>query len=149
MVDISRFKKVLAPVDGSKGCIRAVDAAISIAKKYDSWLTALYVVQMPFGGDIYSKTTWYKEFAVDIKKESRKWLEEIEKKGEENKVEIKIKILETTKSIPSEIVRYAEVDKTDLIVIGSKGMSGIERLLLGSVSSSVIAHAPCSVMVVR
>jgi nucleotide-binding universal stress UspA family protein len=49
----------------------------------------------------------------------------------------------------SRIVETAEEWKADLIVVGSHGYSRWERLLLGSVSSSVVHHAPCSVLVVR
>ncbi|AIF82983.1 universal stress protein UspA-like protein [Candidatus Nitrososphaera evergladensis SR1] len=151
MVEISRFKKILTPVDGSKESLRAVDVAISIARKYDSWLTALYIVHIPFGENrsSYPRTMWYKEFADDVKEDTRKWFEEIQKKGKENKLEIEMKMTETIKSVPSEIVRFAEVDKTDLIVIGSRGRSGVKKLLLGSVASGVLTYAPCPVMVVR
>ncbi len=49
----------------------------------------------------------------------------------------------------SRIVETAEEIKADLIVIGSHGYKRWERLLLGSVSNSVVHHAPCSVMIVR
>lgn len=43
----------------------------------------------------------------------------------------------------------AKRDGADLIVVGSRGRSGLEKLLMGSVASHVVAHAPCSVLVVR
>lgn len=49
----------------------------------------------------------------------------------------------------SEIVDEAGKWKADLIVMGSHGYTGIKRLLLGSVASSVVSHAPCSVEIVR
>ena len=58
--------------------------------------------------------------------------------------------IEATIGKPSmEIVRYAKDNDTDLIVMGSRGRSGVEELLLGSVSAQVIHHAPCSVTIVR
>lgn len=47
------------------------------------------------------------------------------------------------------IVKYAEESKTDLIVMGHGGITGPNRFLIGSVAGRVVAHAPCSVMVVR
>ena len=47
------------------------------------------------------------------------------------------------------IVHYAEGKNTDLIVIGTKGRTGLKRFLLGSVASGVVAHAKCSVLVIR
>ncbi len=48
-----------------------------------------------------------------------------------------------------EIIRLANIYKADLIVIGSRGLTGINRILLGSVSSQVVADAQCSVLVVK
>jgi nucleotide-binding universal stress UspA family protein len=46
-------------------------------------------------------------------------------------------------------VEYAEEKKMDLIVIGSKGRSGIKRMLLGSIASGVVTYAHCPVLVVK
>jgi nucleotide-binding universal stress UspA family protein len=46
-------------------------------------------------------------------------------------------------------VKYAEEKKMDLIVIGSKGMSGLKRMLLGSIASGVVTYAHCPVLVVK
>jgi len=48
-----------------------------------------------------------------------------------------------------EIIDMAEKEKVDLIVVGSHGRTGLAKLMLGSVASHVVAHAPCSVMVVK
>ncbi|NET55745.1 MAG: universal stress protein [Symploca sp. SIO2E6] len=48
-----------------------------------------------------------------------------------------------------EIVRLAHIHQADLIVIGTRGLTGLKRVLQGSVSSQVVADAPCSVLVVK
>jgi nucleotide-binding universal stress UspA family protein len=48
-----------------------------------------------------------------------------------------------------EIVRLAHLHRADLIIMGSRGLTGLERVLHGSVSSQVVADAPCSVLVVK
>jgi len=143
------FEKVLVAVDGSPPSMRAVDIAISLAKKYDSALAALYVIHIPFGESLYPRSVWYKEFIDDIKKDTDGWIGEIQKKGKENGVEIGFKMKETVESVPAEITRCAKEDKVDLIVVGSKGRSGLEKLFLGSVAAGVLAYAPCPVLVVR
>lgn len=50
---------------------------------------------------------------------------------------------------PVEIIRLANIHQTDLIVIGSRGLTGMNRILQGSVSGQVVADAPCSVLVVK
>jgi nucleotide-binding universal stress UspA family protein len=49
----------------------------------------------------------------------------------------------------TEIIRLAHIHQADLIVIGSRGLTGLQRILEGSVSSQVVAEAPCSVLVVK
>lgn len=48
-----------------------------------------------------------------------------------------------------EILRLANIHKVDLIAIGCRGLTGLKRILEGSVSAEVVAEAPCSVLVVR
>jgi nucleotide-binding universal stress UspA family protein len=58
--------------------------------------------------------------------------------------------LEIVRGEPAEeIIRLANIYQTDLIVVGSRGLTGMNRILLGSVSSQVVADAHCSVLVVR
>jgi nucleotide-binding universal stress UspA family protein len=52
-------------------------------------------------------------------------------------------------SVEGAIVNYAERENVDLIVIGTRGRSGITRMLLGSVASEVVTYAHCPVMVVK
>jgi nucleotide-binding universal stress UspA family protein len=48
-----------------------------------------------------------------------------------------------------EIIRLASIYEADLIVLGSRGLTGVNRILKGSVSSQVVSEAPCTVMVVK
>jgi nucleotide-binding universal stress UspA family protein len=150
MKEVTReFERILVAVDGSPQSMRAVDVAISLAKKYDSVLTALYVIHIPFGETLYPRSLWHKDFINDIKKDTAGWIEEIHKRGRESGIEISSKMKETTESVPSEITKYAKEDKAGIIVVGSKGKSGMEKLFLGSVAAGVLAYAPCPVLVVR
>ncbi|QQE65932.1 universal stress protein [Leptolyngbya sp. BL0902] len=49
----------------------------------------------------------------------------------------------------TEIIRLANIHQADLILLGSRGLTGVNRILAGSVSSQVVADAPCTVMVVK
>ena len=57
-------------------------------------------------------------------------------------------ILDIVSAVDS-IVNYADDKNADLVVIGTKGRTGLKRFLLGSVANGVVAHAKCSVLVVR
>ncbi|MEW6416779.1 MAG: universal stress protein [Nitrospirota bacterium] len=124
------FEKILIATDGSIFSDLASREAISIAKRTNSSLIAVSVAKkdenLPVAG---ASVGMVKEFA--------------EKEG------IKVEAL-TLKGEPYEvIVDTAEKKKAGFIVIGSHGRTGIERLLMGSVTERVIGHAGCAVLVVR
>jgi len=80
-----------------------------------------------------------------LQKEALSCLDEVEKMGKRMGVKVTKKIVE---GIPyEEIVREAKKD--DLIVMGNKGMTALDRIFLGSVAEKVVRHAPCSVMVCK
>jgi len=58
-------------------------------------------------------------------------------------------VIRTQYTIVEEIISIAEREKVDLIVMGTRGLGGFKKLLMGSVSSGVVNHAHCSVLVVR
>jgi nucleotide-binding universal stress UspA family protein len=75
-------------------------------------------------------------------------LEDIRKEAENNNIHFKIEAIETTSSTVKAIMDYAEKNTFDLIMLGHKGRSKIERAMLGSVASRVVNDARCSIMVV-
>jgi nucleotide-binding universal stress UspA family protein len=75
--------------------------------------------------------------------------EPIETKAKENNVKLKTEIVESIMSEVGAIITYAENENVDLIVIGSRGRSGIKKLLLGSTPSGVVTYATCPVMIVK
>ena len=86
------------------------------------------------------------------KTEANKWFDDIKKKIRENTLEKPIKI-ETTiivsTTIVDSILDYAEDKDVDLIVIGTRGRSGIKKLLLGSTASGVVTYSSCPVTIVK
>jgi nucleotide-binding universal stress UspA family protein len=144
-------------IDGSASSMRAADYAIEIAKKHDAYLISLYVIVSQLGY-AYSSGAFglvtpnaINELLDKSKQEAHKWFDEIEKKAMAQGVKIKIEIVASPSSIVPAIVDYAEKNKIDLIITGTKGRrrSGFAKLLLGSVASGVVTYANCPVMVVK
>jgi nucleotide-binding universal stress UspA family protein len=92
-----------------------------------------------------SPYTWQKKYA----KERKKWFDEIEKLAKRNNVKIQTEIVEGTMSAQGTIVKYAEEHNVDVIVVGTRGMSGFAKQLLGSTALGVVTYAHCTVIVVR
>ncbi len=73
----------------------------------------------------------------------------MKQKATEKKVSVKTDVLIKYTSVVKEIVEYAEKMKIDMIVIGSRGVTGFKKLLLGSVASGVVTYSHCPVLVVK
>ena len=151
------FAKILVCVDGSESSMRAADYAIEMAEKHESQIISLYVVVSQLGY-AYSSGAFglvtpntINELLDKSKQEARKWFDEIEKKATARGVKVKTEMVASPTSIVPAIVDYAEKNKVDLIVTGTKGRrrSGFAKLLLGSVASFVVTYANCPVMVVK
>lgn len=84
------------------------------------------------------------------KKQTKEWFSQVKSKAA--KQGVKVRAADTIFNLPSvgeSLISYAAEQKADLIVIGTRGRSGLKRLVLGSVASAVVAHASCPVLVVR
>jgi nucleotide-binding universal stress UspA family protein len=78
-----------------------------------------------------------------------KWFRAIKKNASASNVRIETEIIMEKKSVVSDIIEYSKKQSINLIVIGTKGKTGLRRLLLGSVSQGVLAYAHCPVLLVR
>jgi nucleotide-binding universal stress UspA family protein len=89
------------------------------------------------------------DYFVAASKEAEKVVEEVVRLAEIDNVKATSLILQNVFSTVEAIVTQAANKDVDLIVVGTRGLSGFRKLLLGSVSSGVVTHAHCSVLVVR
>jgi len=135
--------KILVPVDNSEFALKAVDRAIAMAKQEGAELTVMSVA-LEFQDVEEIPISYAEKFKDQARRAVKKASEVVENAG--LKAETRVEI---GASPADNIVKYAEETKTDLIVMGHRGMAGLGRFMLGSVAGRVAAHAPCSVLVVR
>jgi nucleotide-binding universal stress UspA family protein len=146
-------KKILVSADGSENSKRAVDAAIQIAKVFAAELLVISVademipkVYSPLG--VGAPVLDYSQYIDAAEKDAKRIVDEAVERAKKESVNVRGAALKTVSSIVESIIDTAEED-VDLIVVGTRGLGGFKRLLLGSVSSSVVAHAHCAVLIVR
>jgi nucleotide-binding universal stress UspA family protein len=152
-----KFSKILVAIDGSEQSMDAADYAIAMAKKEknDIHLIAIHVffsqIGYAYSSDIPGLVTpsSVKELLESARKEAQKWFDNIKKKADESKIRLKTEVVVSATSIVAAIVEYAESANVNLIVIGTRGRSGLKKLLLGSVASGVVTYATCPVLVVK
>jgi nucleotide-binding universal stress UspA family protein len=147
--------KILLPVDGSENSILAVREAALRACEPNSEAKIIHVVESPIPvTDMMGVNT---EITRDAHNEAVKKGREILENAERILADAKDGLRVTSEIITAnpfhsaaeEIVNAAEREGSDLIVMGSRGLSAWKRLVVGSVSQAVIQHAPCSVAIVR
>ena len=141
----AKFSKILVAVDGSESSMDAVDYAISITKKGSASLIAymLCILQQ----DAYSDNIL--GFVTPSSIGNLLSFFFLQRAYSNYKIQLKTDLIVTPTSIVGAIIHYAEHEKADLIVIGTRGRSGIKKMLLGSVAAGVVTYAHCPVMVVK
>jgi nucleotide-binding universal stress UspA family protein len=87
----------------------------------------------------------------NAKEEAKDWLNKTEDMVKKENPDIKLftKVIVTEIAVYGEIIQYAEQENIDLIVIGTRGRSGVKKLLLGSTASGVVTYAYCPVLVTK
>ncbi len=130
-------------VDGSESAKKAFEKSIYLAQKCSSKIDLIHVVQCELGGD--SANTF--EIIEELTNKAKNMLEEYKNQAAKNNVSIQIMV---TQGDPAKvIIELAKAKSYDLIIMGTRGRTAFQELLIGSVSQKVMHHASCPVMVVR
>ena len=140
------MKKILIPTDGSDYSIRAAEYGLSVAKLLGAEVVALYVVDTVVLDQV-AKIAEREGLERDLKSDGERYLRYVVGVAEREGVKTSSLL---AKGRPYEqIVHLAKGLKVDLIVMGTYGRRGAERILLGSEAERVIEYASCPVLVIR
>ncbi len=148
------LSKILVSIDGSENATRAAKAAISIAKQFQSELLILNVVAemvppvfSPIGVNVPAVD--YSNYLELAENDAKKLVNDAVADAKNESVNARGIVLRTVTSVAETILEEASNEKINLLIVGTRGLGGFKKLLLGSVSNAIIAHAHCSVLVVR
>ena len=143
----SMFTNILLASDGSECALKAAAVAADLAGKCAARLTLLNVFEPyqtvgPFGEVVYGSmdTQYIAEMQANAVSQTGRVVDE---------KDVPYQCRQEIGQPAAEIIRVAETEGCDLIVLGSRGLSGFQSLLLGSVSDRVTHHAHCPVLIVR
>ena len=140
------LKRIIVPLDGSDSSFRAAKYAIKVAKMANAEICFVHaVVNPPYGSAGVMITAYIKE----ARELAELWYVSAGNMASKEGVKFMAETILDVASAADSIVNYAESKKADLIVIGTKGRTGLKRLLLGSVASGVVTHANCPVLITR
>jgi nucleotide-binding universal stress UspA family protein len=144
---MSRFEKILVPVDFSEHSTAALEVAVELASVFDSKLHLLHCYQIQPGGVSPYGIAIPSDYFTEIRDTAARQLAE----WQEKHVPAAIPVDASTMSeFPSKaIAMTAEKIGADLIVMGTRGLSGFKHVMLGSVAERTVRIAPCPVMTVH
>ena len=143
------LKRILVPLDGSDSSLRAAKYAIKVAKMANADIFFMHAVVNPPYGDPRGAGIMITAYIKEATEFVELWYINAGNMASEQGVKFTAETVLDVASAADSIVNYAESKKADLIVIGTKGRTGLKRLLLGSVASGVVTHASCPVLITR
>jgi len=139
----SQFKKILVGFDGSAQSEKATESALALAQSLDSSLLLFAVARPPEPATMVELDAMLDDAREHFEEQFKKIIQRAKDLGVEMQTDIAV-------GHPVEqIVHRAETDHVDLIVLGRRGRSRWEKMLVGSTAEKVLRYAHCPVMVVR
>lgn len=143
------FKHILVPVDGSRTSQAAVGKALGLAQAFGSKVSAIYVIDpYPFSGVGSDFAYGQNEYLAAANAEANAAIRYAKESLIGGGVPVETHVVEGHNTWRG-IVSTAESLHVDLIVMGSHGRSGIEKLVLGSVAQAVLTHTKLPVLIAR
>ena len=144
------YRRILVPVDGSTTSNLALDEAIGLPKGRQAGLRVVHVVDtINLNVDSMAEMA---DIAEPLRESGRKLLREAEPRARRARVKVETDLLEIQKfadRISDLVVKDAATWRADVIVMGTHGRRGLNRLLLGSVADSVVRVSPVPVLLIR
>src|SRR6266403_2263955 len=147
MRETLKIKLILCPIDFSEFSVTAYQHAISVAKHYEAKLVAQHIVELwrhP-SFDFAASAGLYEESLQALGESGKEQLQEFVKKHTHD--EIQPQLVVQVGVAADSILSFAQLQKADVIVMGTHGRRGFDRLMLGSVTDRVMRRAPCPVLV--
>ncbi len=156
------FQRILVALDGSESSGRASKVALDLAEKFKAELIVLHAIKHPsvpylsafssMGPMVPPPEPAQSEvdaYYAGARRAALGIVGETASGAKKRGITARPEIPEAVSSIVETIINHATKENVDLIVIGTRGLGGFKKLLIGSVSSGVVTHAHCPVLIVR
>jgi len=144
---MTRFEKILVPIDFSDHSTAALDVAAEFAKTFGATIRLLHCYRLdPTAVSPYGVAA-SANYDSRVREAAERRLEEIEEKLEAEGIETETSL---SSAFPSEVIaKMAQDVGADLIVMGTRGIAGLKHVMLGSVAERTVRLASCPVLTVR
>lgn len=154
-MEIANFKKIMIATDGSECSKIATDRGIELAKLSGGTVYAVHVVSSAYlsasiDGDSFSTMNvnpYWEQIREAWITQGQQAVNSVKNLGEMKGINVMPVLLEGDPA--NELIKYADKEKMDIIIMGTQGKTGLDRLLMGSVAGNLVRHSKIPVMVVR
>src|SRR6266850_7135906 len=146
MNETLKIKLILCPIDFSEFSVSAYQHALSVAEHYQAKLVAQHIVELwrHLEADFVASAGLYEEYSQALRESGKKQLREFVENHTHD--EIQPELVVQIGLAADSILSFAQLQKPDVIVMGTHGRRGFDRLMLGSVTDRVMRSAPCPVL---
>ena len=145
----TQVRRILVATDGSKPATEAVKHAISIASAVGADLAIAHVIYIPPLAYAEDVPPGIDKVFRDLRTEGERIVSEASKVAKESGVDVSTEVIDNNRSPVWALTKFADEGKFDLVVVGTRGLGGLRRTVLGSVSNGIAHYAKCSVLVTR
>jgi nucleotide-binding universal stress UspA family protein len=143
--------KILVPVDGSAHSLKAIEIAADFARAQQAEIFVISVTSSIGGMEDHEISPHMRERHDEIvQKRADDAIQTAREILGKQQVAVKMsQIVSTTASVSDAIIDFAESERIDLTVLGSRGLSGSSKFRVGSIAYQVVKYSPCSVYLVK
>ena len=142
------FKKILVPWDGSKHSNLAFKVALDMAKKYNAKIHLVTCLSHADTGANYLGNSFNKEIFKTARDVIANRMSKLQNDSKKADISTSIDVFITDSTV-KQLVTFAKARKIDLVIMGSRGLTGWKKLLLGSVANGVSQQVHCPVFIVK
>ncbi|MDH4317472.1 MAG: universal stress protein [Desulfobulbaceae bacterium] len=144
---MKEIKKIMVPVDFSTHTEKLVEYALTLAEAFSADVELVHVVESFIGYDMLLVHPSFEQITLDLQEKAKEKMNKLvsEQVVFNGKVTGKVVVGD----VVDEILEYADTCDADLMVVGTHGTKGLEKVLMGSVAARISKKAPCPVLIVN
>lgn len=145
---MANFKKIMAPIDFSENSPKVLQSAVEVAEKFEAALSVVFVVQSfeDYSG-FFVPHMPISQFEQEMVASAEEKMESFLAENLKSDVPYNSAVLQG--DVAERITEYAEKNDISMIVMGTHGYKGLEKVLFGSIAEKVVKTSPCPVLTVN
>ncbi|MFO7606484.1 MAG: universal stress protein [Desulfurivibrionaceae bacterium] len=145
---MANFKKIMVPIDFSENSPKVLQSAVEVAEKFEAALSIVFVVQSfeDYSG-FFVPHMPISQFEQEMVESAEEKMENFLAENLKSDVPYNSAVLQG--DVAEKIIEYAEKNDISMIVMGTHGYKGLEKVLFGSIAEKVVKTSPCPVLTVN